>query len=263
MSRRHLTFACEGATLVGTLDEGDGAAGLLLVSGGNELRSGAWAGQALLAARIAAAGFPVFRFDHRGVGDSEGANGGFETRAPDIAAALAAFRKECPQLARVVGFGNCDGASALMLARGAGFDALALSNPWTIEQDDAPPPPEAIRGHYRRRLTDPAALKRLLSGQVALGKLLASLAAAMRKPAPPSTLAQQLADGIAGFGGPIRFLLAERDRTAQAFLAAWDKRDVRIRRCPEATHSYVEPAARDWLADQVLDMLREPTSSPA
>lgn len=256
MSRLHLTFACEDATLVGTLDPGESATGLLLVSGGNELRSGAWSGQAEFAARIAAAGFPVLRFDPRGVGDSGGANGEFETRAPDIAAALAAFRHAAPQMTRVIGFGNCDGASALMLADGAGLDGLILSNPWTIEQDDAPPPPDAIRDHYKRRLADPTAIKRLLTGQVSLGKLVGSLAGAVRKPPPPSSLAQRMAAGIADFAGPVRFLVAERDRTAQAFLAAWDKQDQRIRRCPDATHSYVEPHARDWLAEQVVEVLR-------
>jgi exosortase A-associated hydrolase 1 len=256
VSRLHLTFACEGAALLGTLDSADGTTGLLLVSGGNELRAGAWAGQALLAARIAAAGFLVFRFDRRGVGDSGGPNRGFRSSGPDIAAALAAFRQAAPQLARVIGFGNCDGASALMLAGGSGFDALALSNPWTIEDEDALPPPEAIRDHYKRRLADPAALKRLLTGRVSPGKLFASLAAGLRKPAPPNTLVQEMAHGIAGFPSPIRFLLAGRDRTAQAFLAAWDKADPRIRRCPGATHGYVEADAQDWLLEQVLAILR-------
>lgn len=255
MSRRHVSFPCEGSILIGTIDAGAAPTGLLLVTGGNELRSGAWAGQALFAARIAAAGFPVFRFDHRGVGDSEGANSGFEARGPDIAAALAAFRAECPQLTRVIGWGNCDGASALMLARGAGLDGLVLSNPWTIEDDEAAPPPEAVRDHYRRRLADPAAIKRLLTGQVSLGKLIASLAGMIRKPSPPSTLAQELAKGIADFAGPIHFLVADRDRTAQAFLSAWSKADTRIRRCQDATHSFVEPHARDWLAGQLLDAL--------
>lgn len=255
MSRRHLTFACEGATLIGTLDSAPGTTGLLLVSGGNELRSGAWAGQALLAARIAEAGFPVFRFDRRGVGDSEGQNGEFRSSAPDIAAATAAFRGECPQLARIVGFGNCDGASALMLAGGAGLDGLVLSNPWTIENDDAPPPPSAVRDHYRRRLADPAALLRLLTGKVSLRQLLASLRDALRKPAPPGTLAQEMAEGIKAFAGPIRFLIAERDRTALAFLDSWDKGDTRIRVCVDATHSYVEAHARDWLTEQLLEML--------
>jgi len=256
MRRRHVTFACEGSTLVGTLDKGSAGTGLLLVSGGNELRSGAWSGQAQFATLLAAEGFPVFRFDRRGIGDSEGSNGGFRTSAADIAAALATFRAQCPDMTRVVGLGNCDAASVLMLCGGAGCDALVLSNPWTIEQDDAPPPPDAIRDHYRRRLADPAAIKRLLSGQVSLRKLAGSLRDALQPPPPPTTLAQDMAAGIACFMGPIRFLVAERDRTALAFLAAWQKGDARIRSCPNATHSYVEPHARDWLAEQVLEIMK-------
>ena len=255
MTRRHLAFDCVGSTLLGTLDEADNTTGLLIVSGGNELRSGAWNGQALLAARIAAAGFPVFRFDRRGVGDSDGPNGEFRTSAPDIAAALTAFRAAAPQVARVVGFGNCDGASALMLAGGAGLDALVLSNPWTIESDGEAPPPEVLREHYRRRLADPAAVLRLVTGKVSIGKLAASLRGALRPTPVPNSLVQDMTAGIGKFAGSIRFLVAERDRTAQAFLAAWRKDDPRIRRCPGATHSFVEPVAREWLAEQILDAL--------
>ena len=111
MSRRHLTFACEGSILAATLDEGMAATGLLIVSGGNELRSGPWSGQAQLAAQIAEAGYPVFRFDRRGIGDSEGPNGEFRSSAADIAAAFAAFRSACPHMVRIVAMGNCDAAS--------------------------------------------------------------------------------------------------------------------------------------------------------
>ena len=256
MSRRHLTFDCHGSALAGTLDEGASTTGLLIVSGGNELRSGAWNGQAQFAARIAADGFPVFRFDRRGVGDSEGPNGEFRSSGPDIAAALAAFRAECPQMTRMVALGNCDAASALMLAQDAGCDALILSNPWTIEDDAAEAPPEAVRGHYKQRLADPAAIKRLLTGQVSLAKLFASVLGMLRPAPPPTGLAQDMAAGIAGFAGPVSFLIAGRDRTAQAFLAAWKKGDARIRTCEGATHSFVEAEAREWLREQVLEVLR-------
>ena len=238
--------------MAATLDEGDAATGLLIVSGGNELRAGAWAGQAQLAARIARAGYPVLRFDRRGVGDSGGPNGDFRSSAPDIAAALAAFRTHCPQLSQVVGMGNCDAASALMLAGGAGCDALILSNPWTIEDDAAAPPPQALRQHYRHRLADSAALRRLLTGQVSPRKLFASLIGAISPAPPPTGLVAEMAAGFAGFQGETVFLLAERDRTAQAFLANWDSRDTRFHTCTGASHSFAEPQAQQWLMDQVL-----------
>lgn len=259
MNRRHIVFTCEGARLLATVDDAVGGTGLLLVSGGNEARAGAWSGQALLAGRIAASGFPVLRFDRRGVGDSEGENRGFRHSVPDIAAALAAFRRECPHVHRVVGFGNCDAASALMLAGGADLDALVLSNPWTFEDDDAgqDTPAEVVRDHYRRRLSDPAAIQRLLTGQVGLGQLTRSLWAALRPaPAEPAGLVAEMKAGIAGFPGPVHYLIAGRDRTGLAFLARWGEADASVRRCPQASHSYVEAEACDWLEEQLLAVLR-------
>lgn len=255
--RRHFTFLCEGARLVGTLDEAPGTTALLLVSGGNEVRGGAWNGQARFAARIAAKGFPVLRFDRRGVGDSEGVNAGFSDSASDLSCAFQALREQQPQVTHIVALGNCDAASALMLAGGAGCDGLVLSNPWTIENDAMDEAPtEVVRAHYRRRLADPAAIRRLLLGQVPIGGLVRSLIATLRpKPAAPDGLAARMAAGIAGFGGEVRFLVAGRDRTGLAFLSHWDKSDSRIRVCADATHSYVEADTQDWLVEQVLDAL--------
>lgn len=267
MTRRFLSFTCEGNTLCGTLDTAKGTTGLLIVSGGNELRAGPWNSQTAIAAKVAAAGFPVLRFDRRGVGDSEGPNGGFESSAPDLAAALAAFRAHVPTLRRVVAFGNCDAASALMLAGGAGCDALVLANPWTFDPEPEPveaveePTPArmtrgAIRAHYLRRIADPRAWWRLLTGKVALGGLAGSLADAAQSDGPQSALAARMAAALAPYTGPVALLVAERDRTGQAFCDNWDKNDARIRTCPAASHSFVEPQAHIWLQGQILAALR-------
>ena len=267
MTRRFLTFACEGNSLCGTLDTAKGTTGLLIVSGGNELRAGPWNSQTTIAEKVAAAGFPVLRFDRRGVGDSEGPNGGFESAAPDLAAALAAFRAHVPTLRRVVAYGNCDAASALMLSGGTGCDALVLANPWTfdpepelisevVEPVPAPMTPGAIRAHYLRRIADPRAWWRLLTGKVALGGLAASLADAALGDGPQSALAARLAAALAPFNGPVALLVAERDRTGQAFRDNWERDDARIRICPDASHSFVEPQARLWLQGQLLAALR-------
>jgi exosortase A-associated hydrolase 1 len=255
--RRHLTFRCEGDTLAATLDRAPGSAGLLWVGGGNEIRSGAFAGQAQLAARIAAAGYPVLRFDRRGVGDSEGENRGFTGSAPDIAAALTAFRQAQPAVSSVIAFGNCDAASALALNGGNGFAGLVLANLWTIEADDEAPPPAAIRARYAGKLKDPREWLRLVRGQVSLGKLARGLARAAAPAPAPTSLARQIADGLARFRGPVRILIAGRDRTGQAFLAGWDARDPRLAHCPRASHAFVEPEARAWLFDQLVGALAD------
>lgn len=261
MSRLHLTFGCGSARLAASLDTAPGTTGLLIVSGGNEVRSGAFAGQSLLAARIARAGFPVMRFDRRGVGDSEGENRGFRHSARDIACAIEAFRALGPQITRVVAFGNCDAASALMLAGGAGCHGLILSNPWTIEGQDSEDkaeelPPEAIRARYLEKLKNPREVARLLTGGVNLGKLARGLTRSLRDNPAPSSLAEEMRAGLAEFAGPARILLATSDRTAQIFESHWDNADPRIMRCEGAGHAYDEPEHRAWLEAQVLKGLR-------
>ena len=259
MSRRHFAFDCFGSALAATLDEATGKNGLLIVTGGNETRAGAFSSQAQLAARIAAAGYPVLRFDRRGVGDSQGVNMGFRSQAEDIAAALAAFRTQCPTVVRVVAYGNCDAASALMLSGGEGCDGLVLSNPWTYEdqQADAPPPPAAIRARYAAKLRNPRELLRLVTGKVNLRDLIGSVRHAASRGLAPSGLAAEMAAGLAKFAGPTRFLIAERDRTGQAFLAGWDPRDPRLNVCAKADHAYSDDTSHEWLVGQILAALTD------
>ena len=269
MKRRHLSFECDGDTLVGSLDVTDAPVGLLIVTGGNELRCGPFESHADIADKIATAGFPVMRYDRRGVGDSSGANQGFAVSAADIAAAVAAFRAACPRLKRIVAYGNCDAASALMLAQGQGCDALVLANPWTLaaERDaegehsaEAEPQhqmtPRAIRAHYLRRLTNPAALWRLVTGKIQVRQMAGSLVAAVQPAPPAGALVQDMAEGLAQFAGAATLLIAEHDRTAQMFLSHWDASDGRLRVCPKAGHSFIEPRARIWLLGQLLGALR-------
>ena len=155
MDRRLTVFPCAGEWLGGTLDAAPGGTGLLIVSGGSEVRIGAHRGMALLAARLARAGVPVFRYDRRGIGDSSGTDPGFAAAGPDLRAAVTAFRAGQPQLRRLVALGNCDAAALLALeGRAAGLDAVILTNPWTGAEADALPPAAAIRARYRARLRD-------------------------------------------------------------------------------------------------------------
>lgn len=236
--RRLLTLDCEGEMMVASLDEAAGTTGLLIVSGGNEVRGGAHRGMAMLAAGLASAGTPVLRFDRRGVGDSSGANGGYATSGPDLAAATAALRREQPQVTRVVGFGNCDAASALALfGRAAGLDAVVLANPWVVETQDLPPT-AAIRRRYLIRLTEPGAWWRLATGGVDIAKLIKGL---RRLAAPePQDVADRVVAAIQAWSSDARIVLADGDATALAFTAAARARRlaIPIERIATASHSF-------------------------
>jgi exosortase A-associated hydrolase 1 len=266
--RRMIGFVCEDAWLAGTVDEGSTATGLLIVSGGNEIRSGAHAGQAAMAAHFAALGYPVLRYDRRGIGESEGSNGGFEASGPDIAAAVAAFRREVPAVQRLIAFGNCDAASALALHHaGLAIDVLILANPWVIENsaEDAPTAPSAsaIRARYWNRLKNPRSLIDLFTGKINLTKLAGGIAKAAQGD-KPSGLATRIAEALTGSSTPATILIAERDTTAMAFMAAWKDAafdPVRSRAstaiCPTASHSFADPAAKAWLFGQIEHVLKQ------
>ena len=255
--RQPVPFDSNGSCLVGTLDPAPGGRiGLLIVSGGNEVRSGAHRGMAMLAARVATTGFPVFRFDRSGVGDSSGPNRGFLGSAHDIFNATSAFENEA-DLDHVVAFGNCDAATALALfgTKDLSLSGLILANPWTIEQQDELPPPAAIRSRYAAKLRDPREVWRLLTGRVHLGKLMRGLRKSRQ--AAPAALAQQLSDAVAVSRSRVRVLAAHGDNTAIAFRAALPHVPVIER--DTASHSFAGPGDADWLFTQVVSFLREAT----
>lgn len=241
--RRVIGFPCGADTLFGTVDEASGATGLLIVSGGNEIRVGPHRGMAMLAVALASRGVPIFRFDRRGVGDSGGPNGGWSSAAPDLIAAVATFRAEQPQLTRIIGFGNCDAATTLALSgRRAGIDRLILTNPWLREETDNLPPSAAIRSRYAERLRDPATWLRLLRGGVDLRKLAGGIGKLARTPrADP--LAAQVLDAIERWGDAATVLLAEGDATAIAFRDAAKGHDLSIETVATDSHSFVGHAA--------------------
>jgi len=256
--RRLIEFPCAGERLLGTLDEASGETGLLIVSGGNEIRSGAHRGMALLAARLAVAGVPVFRFDRRGVGDSSGENAGFLSSAPDIAAAAATFTAET-RVRRLIAFGNCDAATALALfGHCAGIDRLILANPWVIEDADDLPPAAAIRARYADKVKNPREWLRLASGGVNLRKLASGLRK-VSQAAPPreGALAARLIAALEGWRARATILLANGDATALAFRDAMKTATlaVRIETLDSPSHSFAREGDADWLFERIFEAI--------
>lgn len=286
MSRRHISFQLDDAVLRGTIDSPEkqdpekqnfasaATTGLLIINGGNEIRSGAHAGQARLSQALSAHGYNVMRFDRRGIGDSTGTNGGFLSSKEDIDAALKCFRAHCPDLQNIIAFGNCDAASALMLFQSAiGFDGLILTNPWTTDEaqsDDLAEPQSqlpsaaAIRQRYWQKIKDPSALLRLFTGKVNFKKLAAGLNRARANNDSSTQLAAQMADEAVALAVPTAIILANQDRTAMDFAAAWkqdifkaarDNPHIRLHLCKTASHSFADPASFEMLKHHILQYL--------
>ena len=254
--RRLLSFACEGAAIGATIDGGSGPVGVLMATGGTQTRVGSHRLFERLAHDLAQAGYASFRFDRRGVGDSEGEDCGFRGSAPELGAAMQVFRETCPQLERVVGFGLCDGATALALfGAEIGLTGLILVNPWLVEADMDQPPPAALRRHYRQRLLSGAAWRRLLTGDISYRKALSGLRRATAS--APSSLAGEVQAALAGSSLPAELILARGDSTAIAAEAEWRAFGRGAPRYVETdSHTFAKPGDHDALYAAVLAALR-------
>lgn len=248
--RHLLTFACEGAALAGSLDEASGRTGILMVTGGSQTRIGSHRMYERLAAALAQAGHPCFRFDRRGVGDSEGEDPGFRASRADLLAAVETFRVRA-DLQRIIGFGLCDGATALMLfGHEIGLDGLILVNPWLVEAEAGQPPPAAIRRHYRERIVSREAWRRLLAGRIDLRKAARGLRRAAAS--PRSGLGAEAAAALVTSRLPARLILARGDATAIAAEPIW-----RAAGLPEPAH--IDTDSHTFARSGDMDELLEAT----
>ena len=227
-----LVFPCEGDRLVGVVSAGHRDLGVVIVVGGPQYRAGSHRQFVLLARHLAAQGFPVLRFDVRGMGDSEGAQRPFDALTPDIAAAITALQSQQPQVRRVVLWGLCDGASAALLYLHERPDprvqGLVLLNPWV--RSEASLARTHVKHYYRQRLLQREFWLKLFSGRVA-GAAVRGLLDNLRKArgggggggggtgssAQALAFQQRMAAAWQGFGGRILLVLSGNDYTAREF----------------------------------------------
>jgi uncharacterized protein len=206
--------------------EGEAAAvGVIIVVGGPQYRVGSHRQFVLTARQLAAEGWTTLRFDVQGMGDAPGEPAGFEALDGDIGAAIGALLQAQPRLQRVVLYGLCDGASAILLYCAGRDDprvaGLCLLNPWLRSPETQAR--TQVRHYYLQRLGSAAFWKKLLSGQVAaraLRELLGTLqAAAAPAGAAAGDFRQRMAAGWQRFAGRSLLVLSGADLTAREFEA--------------------------------------------
>lgn len=254
--------------------------GVLIVVGGPQYRAGSHRQFTLLARSLASGGYPVLRFDYRGMGDSEGTLRTFEDIGHDIRAAIDALYRDFPALQEIVIWGLCDAASAaLFYAHGDGrVGGLVLANPWVRTASG-----EAsayVRHYYANRLLQPEFWKKLVSGKFRVAQSLLSFTRYLRdslnKPAERSvagsqrnsdSLPERMAAGLEKFRGPVLFVLSGNDLTAKEFedvadaSRQWKKlmsgSQIKLHRMPTANHTFaraewrseVETVTEKWLGE--------------
>lgn len=265
-------FHCEGERLLGICHQPTAAkdVGVVIVVGGPQYRVGSHRQFVLLARYLAEAGIAVFRFDYRSMGDSTGNQVDFEQVTPDIRAAVDAFSQSCPELEKIVLWGLCDAASAILLYALEGDARITgqiLLNPWV--RTDEGIAKVYLKNYYLSRLLNKDLWRKLIKGRFLFRESWASLSSTL------STLlgcgssgteegsqihyTVRMLQGMEAFAGRTLVILSGNDMTADEFRqhvaasANWQKvlnvEDIVIKTLPEANHTFSKACWRDQLAD--------------
>lgn len=284
-----LGFPCHGSQLYGilSLPVEPAAKGLLIVVGGPQYRVGSHRQFVLLARDLAAHGVPVLRFDHRGMGDSEGDTRTFEDTGDDLRCAIDKFFEEVPSLNGLVIWGLCDAASAALFYahRDRRVTGLVLLNPWVRTDQGAAQ--AYLKHYYLERIFAPEFWRKIRKGRFnyfeafrSLSKIITEalagkkkIASSIKEPAPEdsteenscplASLPERMVEGLNRFNGKLLLIISGKDLTAQEFLdlvkrsREWQKllASPQVSRLdlPEANHTF---SRREW-RDQVAVSTRE------
>lgn len=279
-SERAISFACAQETLAGILafpHDTVAATGVVVIVGGPQYRVGSHRQFVLLSRALAAAGFPVLRFDYRGMGDSTGEPRDFLQVTPDVAAAIDAMQRYAPSVQKVALWGLCDGASAALLycqdTRDRRVTGLCLLNPWV--RSEASLARAHVKHYYADRLRQKEFWVKLFSGKVAgaaLAGLWGNLTLAVRRSNQSKTtdvtpFQKRMATAWRDFEGSVLVVLSEEDYTAKEFTdfiktqSDWsgllDRPSVSQAHIASADHTFssshsramVESLSGQWLQD--------------
>lgn len=277
VSERGVIFDCQGQRLVGIAHHSarPNTRGVLMVVGGPQYRIGSHRQFLLLARDLAESGIPVFRFDYRGMGDSEGVLAGFEHIQQDIRSAIDCFQIQIPGIKEVVLWGLCDAASAsaFYASSDSRIAGLVLLNPWVrSEQGEAK---AFIKHYYLRRLLSKAFWQKVLKGDFLVGKSISSLLFNVRRVNHLSSgdddhstvvdrpLGTRVYSGLSLFKGKVLLILSGNDLTAAEF-----KDEVNLSRkfkallkqdrfqndnLQEADHTFSRKTWRDQVSSKTIE----------
>jgi len=266
--------------------------GILIILGGPQYRIGSHRQFVLLARAFAQAGFPVLRFDYRGVGDSDGQL--LSECEPclqienDISDAVTTLFESAESITQVALLGLCDGATAAALYahNDPRISHLILLNPWPGSEGVSDK--TYLAHHYLRRLRWEKLLqliRRVCRGQfrwrASVQDLIKHSLGAMRERSSAkredsmtnptasggAVVLNQCCEALRKFSGKVLFVFGGRDYVAAEFQRAtalshgWREVMKRADRSTmaDADHTFSQSNIRKELADQITTWIRSST----
>lgn len=278
-----LQFDCQGQALSAIshqVDTSPSLGVLIVLAGGPQYRVGVSRQFVNLGRHLRQQEIPCFRFDHRGVGISDGDCKGFIDMHEDIRCAIDAFMALNPTMQGVVLWGECESATA---AAFYGYQddrvkGLFLANPWIRTEEGQAK--TYMKHYYRQKLTDKQFWKKLISGKfdlVGSARSFLQNARTANKRSKPSgvdkmdsgltnlPLPQRLEKSTERFNGPIHILTSGKDFIAQEFSdyvntsTVWKKIYRRTSftsaLIADADHSFSRAEWRSEMFDQVVEFV--------
>jgi len=273
-----LVFECQNEQLFGIVhapqqpDSQFKKTGVLIVVGGPQYRVGSHRQFLLLARRLAENGYPVMRFDYRGMGDSTGKLNDFENVNYDIAAAIDNFVQVIPGLEKIIIWGLCDAASAAMFYAPTDprVKGLVLLNPWVrTDQGEAK---AFLKKYYFQRFLSKDLWLKLIKGGINPVQVISSLANIVKKAFKKESqsneqlsLPERMLAGLKAYNGDIMLILSGNDLVAEEFknlvnesadwksaLASTRTKTVSL---SEANHTFSSVKWRDQVETWTLEWL--------
>jgi len=296
MNAAPVVFESAGTSLVGMLHPAAGKQDLgvlIMVAGGPQYRIGGHRQLVLWSRKFAQNGFPTFRFDFAGMGDSYGEYAGFENVNEDIRAAIDRFFADTPSLKGVVLWGECNACSASLFYahKDPRVLGIVMLNPWVrTEQGEAR---AVVKHYYLNRLTERSfwgkvfTLKFDVFGSlVSAVKMIAKARGDMtggvedsEKGLEQKSLPDRMLYGLTRFRGSLMMVMSGRDLVPKEFddlvsrESAWQEQ---LSRClterhdlPYADHTFSTGEWRnqvagwgvDWLKRMQGDLVQSPPGS--
>lgn len=219
-------FNCQGDDLIGFLHNGNQHCEigvLTLVAGGPQYRAGVGRQLVNLGRRLSSEGIPVMRFDHRGMGDSEGTFRRFNAMQDDIAAAIDEFKRRSPHVRAVILWGGCDSATAALINAHKYPDVVAViaGNPFVSSPATSS---KVARKHYFTRLMQASFWKKVASMEYNINEYAAAAMHNLRRrnhgaringtgskaSDDSGNFLNDLLTGLRKFDGKVLFLMGDR-----------------------------------------------------
>lgn len=273
-------FECEGEKLIGIVKRPHPSKPigvLTIVAGGPQYRAGCGRQLYQLAEALGKQGYPVMRFDYRGIGDSEGEYHGIDFVEPDLGAAIKVFKQQVPELEKIVLWGGCNAASAAMMHawKFPEISSMILGNPF-IDSNEAK---QAVQhAHYRKRLFEKTFWVKFLKGGFSLRYITDLLAGFLRKeekhlsdkPArQQKSMDQKMLEGFKRFQGSALFLMSGLSLTSKQFDAlvaknkdwrvAVDRVENRRLDLPNADQAFSSEDSRARIIEAAIDWMNKST----